>query len=137
MGSRRNSSTERVQYLQTRMSAVDIIGKISRETVTQDAKIPRPASTAVLSKWKYLEKKEELPLLELKRIPNEIEQWVCNHIESSKYGTCYSLNSGAIGMFFIDSTCLIADACYTKIKYMSFLKQDESHKPVVFEPGAF
>ena len=34
-------------------------------------------------------------------------------------------------MFFIDNTCLITDAGFTKMKYLSLSKQDDT-KPITF-----
>lgn len=37
-------------------------------------------------------------------------------------------------MFFVDNTCLVSDATFTKMKYLVFSKQDDT-KPIVFEVG--
>ena len=54
-GVRRNSSTDRNPYLQARVSATDVIGRVQKEQVqTVESKLPRPSSTTLLSKWKNL-----------------------------------------------------------------------------------
>ena len=84
--------------MQARVSAADIIGKTHKESLQQGlSKLPRPASTTLLSKWRNLVKdggeeekmketqrekeKERLPIFpQKKQSENEIEQWVVNFV---------------------------------------------------------
>ena len=52
--------------------------------------------------------------------------WVTYSEDNPKFGICYMLNSGSTGMKFNDSTCLISNNNFTKIKYYPTLKDPSS-----------
>lgn len=52
--------------------------------------------------------------------------WVTYSEDNPKFGVCYMLNSGATGMKFNDSTCLISNSNFTKIKYYPSLRDARS-----------
>jgi hypothetical protein len=55
--------------------------------------------------------------------------WVTYYEENPKFGISYVLNSHATGMKFNDSTCMITNGVFTKIKYYdSVTNKDESNK---------
>jgi len=43
--------------------------------------------------------------------------WVTYYEENPKFGVCYLLNSNATGMRFNDSTFLISNSNFTRVKY--------------------
>ena len=49
--------------------------------------------------------------------------WVIYSEENPKFGICYVLNSNATGMKFNDSTYLISNSNFTKVKYYSNTKE--------------
>lgn len=62
-------------------------------------------------------------------------------MENPKYGACYSLNSGAVGMTFADNTCMISDAVHLRIKYFDIEKgscrdaKEGENKAAIFDAG--
>lgn len=49
--------------------------------------------------------------------------WVTYSEENPKFGICYILNSNATGMKFNDSTYLVSNSNFTKLKYFPNTKQ--------------
>jgi hypothetical protein len=50
--------------------------------------------------------------------------WVTFFEENAKFGTAYMLNTNAIGMKFNDSTVMVANQAFQKLKYMDLVGQD-------------
>jgi hypothetical protein len=75
----------------------------------------RAASSTTLVGHKFIVKKtiQDEPPVDIKGP----EIWVTHHVDNPKFGICYLLNSNSAGMNFNDSTCLISNGTFTKIKY--------------------
>lgn len=66
--------------------------------------------------------------IEMKTLSSSIQPlgpqvWVTYSEENPKFGICYILNSNATGMKFNDSTYLISNSNFTKIKYFPNTKE--------------
>jgi hypothetical protein len=49
--------------------------------------------------------------------------WVTFFEENPKFGVAYLLNSNSVGMKFNDSTCLVANVGFTRLKYVDGLSK--------------
>jgi polo-like kinase 1 len=96
----------------------------------------RAASTTTLARGRMLSSKIEVP----KTLPSNPQQppfvWVTFFEENPKFGTAYMLNSNSMGMKFNDSTCLIANNHFLKMKYIDLMNREEPTVEV-FEAAAF
>ena len=57
---------------------------------------------------------------------NAAKIWVTYSEDNPKFGVCYMLNSGATGMKYNDSTSLVSNNNFTKIKYYPSLRDPRS-----------
>lgn len=54
--------------------------------------------------------------------------WVTFFEENTKFGIAYLLNSNSVGMKYNDSTCIIANNNFQKMKYLDFLSKNMEDK---------
>jgi hypothetical protein len=63
--------------------------------------------------------------------------WVTFFDENPKFGIAYLLNSNAVGMKYNDSTSIISNNQFAKMKYIDFLgKTEDEKRPEQFESSA-
>lgn len=83
----------------------------------------RAASTTTLAHGRMLSSKIEAP----KPQPTVFQQapycWITFFEENPKFGTAYMLNSNSVGMRFNDSTCIISNAHYNRLKYIDLMSR--------------
>jgi hypothetical protein len=96
----------------------------------------RAASTAVLRRGRMLSSKTDLS----NQAPPPVSQnrfgpfvWITCFEENPKFGMAYLLNSNATGMRFNDSTCIVSNSLFQKMKYIDFLSKNESEKIELFD----
>ena len=92
----------------------------SNERLDQrDHAIQRACSTDVLMPKKKSFSKEQMPVALQKKCQEGPVVWVTYFESNPKFGISYILNSNAIGMKFNDSTYMISNSNFTKLKYQS------------------
>jgi len=108
---------------------------LSTRTSTEHGNQPqRAASSTALVGHKFAKKKSihEEPPVEV----GGPEVWVTHHVENPKFGMCYLLNSNSTGMQFNDSTCLVSNAGFTRVKYFEINQQlEQTSSGQVYEVG--
>jgi hypothetical protein len=87
--------------------------------------VQRACSTNAL----MLNKKQSLPKDNYSSNVNNHGQgpfvWVTYYEENPKFGICYLLNSNATGMRFNDSTFIISNSNFTRIKYYNNIRENQ------------
>jgi hypothetical protein len=90
----------------------------------------RAASTTTLARARMLSSKIELPTNKPEPKPLLVPPqqppfvWVTFFEENAKFGTAYMLNSNAIGMKFNDSTGMVANQGFLRLRYMDLVGQE-------------
>jgi hypothetical protein len=90
----------------------------------------RAASTAALTRGRMLSSRTDLqkvsqPLPQAATAPYV---WITFYDENPKFGMAYLLNSGATGMRFNDSTTIVSNTQFNKLKYRDFLSNQVEEK---------
>jgi hypothetical protein len=98
----------------------------------------RAASTAALTRGRMLSSRTNLHSNAPPTLPTQTAPfvWVTFFEENPKFGMAYLLNSNAIGMRFNDSTTIISNTQFQKMKYLDFLARGETERPPeLFDPS--
>lgn len=112
--------------LEKRESMRALVRTNSIENLNKNSYVNRAASTAALRRGRMLSSKTELPNQAPIVAPNHSSPfvWVTFFEENPKFGMAYLLNSNATGMRFNDSTSLISNQQFQKMKYIDFLSKN-------------
>lgn len=95
----------------------------------------RAASSTALVGHKFIMKKASI---EEPVAPPEIrgpEIWVSHFVENPKFGLCYLLNNNSTGMNFNDTTVLISNCTFARIKYFELNQRLEQTGTHVYDIG--
>lgn len=80
--------------------------------------IQRASSTAALTRNRLVSSKVEPKNLQNQVMAQGPFVWVTYFEENPKFGVSYLLNSNSTGMKFNDSTCLVSNSIFSKLKYV-------------------
>jgi len=118
------------RYLEKGESVRTLVRTNSIEQLNKNNYGQRAASTAALTRGRMLSSRTDLQ----KSTPPPVQTamapfvWITFYEENTKFGMAYILNSGATGMRFNDSTTLISNTQFQKLKYRDFLTSTVEEK---------
>ena len=95
----------------------------------------RAASTAALTRGRMLSSRTDLhkPVQPTQTTQTAPFVWITFFEENPKFGMAYLLNSNATGMRFNDSTTIVSNCQFQRMKYVDFLARAEDRRSDIFD----